>query len=818
MDTNLPLIPQAFMTNPLQHLRFTVRLLARNPLFALVAIGTLGLGIAATTAIFSAVDAVLLHPLHFKNPDQLVIVTKNMPMFELAKSDASPLDFLDYQRLSQSFSAMATYDINSVNLTGDQEPVRVYGLQATASMFPMLGVQPVLGRLFTAGEERAGHNHVVVLGTDLWKTRFGADPNIAGKQVQLDGQSYTVIGVVEPFLEFLEKSQLYVPLSFGPEDLEPGARGHQRVMVLARLRPGVSLQQGRAEMKVVAAQMTHNLPDWYPKGWSIDLDPLAEAVAGEMGTPLKILLAAVGIVLLIACANIANLLLARATSRQKEIGIRAALGAGRGQIIAQLLTESVLLSVLAGALGLMLAAWMLDLFVRFGPPDFFHSQELAINGLVAAFACGLSLLTGVIFGLAPALSTSKVDLNEALKVGSGRLSSGRRSSRLRGVLVVAEVSLSLVLLAGAGLLLRSFQHIVSVNPGFQTDHLLTARISLPVLQYSRPSDVLAFYSQLRAGIAALPGVLSADFGTGMPFSLDGGGGSFSIVGHPWPASEPVPDTRRCLVSPTYFQTLQIPLKQGRLFNEQDSANAPKVALVDETFARTFFPKGDAIGHYITYRTRDEGAFQIVGIVGAVKNRSLALAPQPIRYFPALQIPSPFMQLAVRTKLDPLQSVPGIQARVRDLDRNLPVYRIATMEQLLANSLAQRRLVMLLLALLAAFALLLSAIGIYGVVSYAVSQRTAEIGIRMALGAEAANVQRMLLRQALGPVVAGVAIGLPAALAATQWLASLLYQVTASDPVTFLSVPAILLLVAAAAIHIPARRATRIDPMIALRYD
>jgi len=330
--------------------------------------------------------------------------------------------------------------------------------------------------------------------------------------------------------------------------------------------------------------------------------------------------------------------------------------------------------------------------------------------------------------------------------------------------------------------------------------------------------VRAFYSQLRAGIAALPGVISADFASGMPFSLGCGGGSFSIVGHPWPASEPVPDIRRCLVGPTYLQTLQIPLKQGRLFTEQDSANAPKVAVVDEIFARTFFPKGDAIGHYITYRTHAEGAFQIVGIVGAVKDRSLALEPQPMRYFPALQIPSPFMQLAVRTKLDPLQSVPGIQARVHELDRNLPLYRIATMDELLANSLAQRRLVMLLLALLAGFALLLSAVGIYGVVAYAVSQRTAEIGIRMALGAEAAEVRRMLLRQALTPVIAGVAIGLPAALAATQWLASLLYQVTATDPLTFTTVSAILLVVAVVAILLPARRATRVDPMIALRYD
>ncbi len=803
------------MISLIHHVRFSARLLARNPLFAMIAIGTLGLGIGANTAIFSAVDAVLLHPLHFKRPDQLVLVTKNMPMFELEKSDASPLDFLDYRRFSKSFSEMATFDINSVNLTGDQEPLRVYGLQATASMFPMLGVQPVLGRFFTEDEERPGHNHVVVLGKNLWKSRFGGDPQIVGKQVQLDGQSYIIIGVVEPFLEFLEKSELYVPLTFPAEDLDPHARGHQRLAVIGRLKPGVSLAQGRAEMKVVAAQMTHNLPGWYPTGWSIDLDPLADHVAGEMGTPLKVLLAAVGIVLLIACANVSSLLLARATSRLKEIGIRTALGAARGQIVSQLLAESVLMSLIAGALGLMLAAWMLDLFVRFGPPDFFSGQELRINAPVAVFTLGLSLLTSVIFGLAPAIHASRVDLNEALKASAGHLRGGHRGGRLRSVLVVAEVALSIVLLASAGLLMRSFERLASANPGFQTDHLLTARLSLPVVQYSRDSDVRAFYSRLSAGISALPGVVSADCGT-MPFGLGGGGGSFSIIGRPWPPSQPEPDVRRSIVGPAFFQTMRIPVKQGRTFSKQDSGGAPKVAVVDETFARTFFPNGDAIGQSITYK--GDGAYQIIGIVGAVKNGNLARDPRPMQYFSSLQIPSPYMNVIVRTSSDPLQLVSAVQARVRELDPNLPVYWIATMEELLANSLIQRRLVMVLLALLAGFALMLSAVGIYGVVSYAVSQRTAEIGIRMALGARAADVHRMLLHQALGPVVAGLAIGLPAAAAATRLLASLLYQVRATDSLTFLMVPAILLVVALAAIHLPARRATRIDPMIALRYD
>ena len=804
------------MSNPVQQLRFALRLLSRNPGFALVAIGTLGVGIGANTAVFSAVDAVLLHPLHFKDPHQLVVVTKNMPMFELAKSDASPLDFLDYRDLSKAFSHIAAFDINSMNLTGDQDPLRVYGLRTTASLFPMLGVQPILGRFFSPDEEQAGHNHVVVLGADLWKSRFGADHHVVGKQMQLNGERYTVVGVVEPVLQFLETSQLYIPLVLGPDDLDPKARGHQHLTVVGRLRSLISLKQGRAEMKIVAAQMTRNLPGWYPKGWSIDLDPLADSVAGEMGKPLQMLLIAVGIVLLIACANVANLLLARATSRQKEIGIRTALGAQRGQIISQLLTESMLLALLAGGVGLFIASWTLDIFTRFGPLDIFHGQELRISSLVAAFTLGLSFVTSQIFGLAPAISVSRIDWNEALKAGAGRINGGQRCGRLRSFLVAAEVALSIMLLAGAGLLLRSFQRLQEVNPGFQTDHLLTARISLPVVQYSHDSDVRAFYSNLRAGIAALPGVVSVDLIDGMPFGAGGGGGSFSIAGRPWPASEPVPDVERRVTSPTYFQTMRIPLKQGRAFTEQDAAGAPGVVVVDETFARTFFPKGDAIGQQVTFKS--SGAYQIIGIVGAVKDRNLVTEPRPMRYYSALQVPVPFMNIVVQTTRDPLQAIAGIQARVRELDRNLPLYRIATMEQLLSSSLVQRRLVMLLLALLAGFALLLSAVGIYGVVSHAVSQRTAEIGIRMALGAKAADVQRMVLRQALSPVVAGVAIGLPSAAAATRVLASLLYQVAATDLPTFVTVPAILLLVAFAAIFIPARRATRIDPMVALRYD
>jgi putative ABC transport system permease protein len=809
------------MTNPFHHFRMALRLMMRNPMFALVSVATLSIGIGANTAIFSAVDAVLIHPLRYHNPDQLVLVTKNMPMFELQKSDASALDFVDYRDLSRSFSGMAALDLNSVNLTGDQEPIRVFGLRTSASLFPLLGVQPIAGRVFRSDEEQPDKNHVAILGAGLWKDRFAGDPGIVGKQIQLNSESFTVIGVVEPVLQFLEPSQIYVPLTFRQEELDPNTRGHQRFDVVARLAPGTPLGQARAEMKVVAAQMTRHLPGWYPKGWSIDLDPLAQSVAREMRTPLLVLLCAVGMVLLIACANVANLLLVRATSRQKEIAVRAALGAGRRQIIAHLLRESVVLAVVSGALGLLLGVWILDLFVRFGPADLFHGQNLQVNTFVATVTFGLSLLTSLFFGLAPAVTTSRVDLNETLKAGSRGAIGGHGSRRLRGFLVVSEVALSLVLLIGAGLLIRSFEHIQNASPGFRTDHLLTARLSLPVLQYREPSQITAFYSQLQTRVGALPGVTSVGAGEGVPFGAGSSGGSFNIAGRPWPPSEPVPDVAMRIASPGYFETLGIPLNQGRTFANYDAGEAPRVAVVDEIFARTFFPNGDAIGQKISGpgpKGPNTENYQIVGIVGAAKDRSLLTEPAARIYYPFLQTPYFYMSLIVRTAGDPLGLVSSIQRQVRELDRNLPVYKIATMEQLLADSLERRRISMLLLAALAGVALLLSGIGIYGVVAYSVGQRTSEIGIRMALGAEARDVRRMVLRQAMRPVMAGIVIGLLLSAAATRLLSSLLYHVAATDPLTFAVVPSILLLIAIAAALIPARRATRVAPTAALRYE
>ncbi len=795
----------------MQDLRYALRSLAKSPGFALTAILTLAIGIGASTAIFTAVDAVLLHPLPYPDAGQLLLVTKNMPKFELFKSDASALDFVDYRDLSRSFSHMAAMETNSVNLTGDGEPVRVYGLKVSTSLFPMLGVEPVVGRVFRPEEEQLGKERVALLGEGLWRSRYGADPHIAGKQIEIDTQKFTIVGVVAPVLQFMEQAQLYVPLAFTPAQLDPNARGHQNTDVVARLKRGVTLDRARAEMKVVAARMTGKLPKWYPADWNIELDPLADQVAGELRTPLLVLLGAVAMVLLVASVNVANLLLARATARQKEIGLRIALGAGRARIVRQLLTESVLLAGISGAAGLAIGVWVMDFFTRFGSPDLLRWQSLRINGLAVLFALAIAALTSLVFGLAPALSASQ--LRPAWR--------SRSSNRLRSLLVVSEVALSVVLLAGAGLLLRSYARLWQTNPGFVADHLLAARISLPPLQYREPARIKTFYAELLSSIQALPGVTSASAIDGLPFGAGAGGGDFQIVGHPWPSSEAVPDVQKRIAMPGYFQTMGIPLKQGRLFTEQDNTGTHRVALVDESFAKAFFPRGDAIGQFLLDARVSQGASdysQIVGVVGSVKDRNLMDSPRPVIYHPALQAPRPFMNLVVRTAGDPLSLVSAIEQRVRELDRNLPVYKIATMEQNLSDSLMRRRFSMLVLAVLAALALCLAALGIYGVISYSVGQRTKEIGIRMALGAQPGSVHKLIVGQGLRPVLAGLAAGLLISLVAMRALASLLYGVTATDPPTFLAVTAGLLAISALASAIPARRAARVDPMAALRHE
>ncbi|HEV2690532.1 MAG TPA: ABC transporter permease [Bryobacteraceae bacterium] len=801
----------------IRDLKFALRGLIKNPAFTVVAVFTLALGIAANTAIFSAVDAVLLHPLPFPHPEQLVDITKTMPMFELFKSISSGLDFLEYRAQSKAFSDMAGIEAGQFNLTGDRSPERVPGMRVSASLFGMLHVQPLMGRGFSAEEEQWGRNKVVILSDTLWRGRFGGDPQILGKQVQLDGENYTVVGIVRPMLAFYSGARLWTPLAYSPDQVAPNQRGHQNLYVVARLKPGIAMAQAAADLQRVTTQLTAQLPAWYPKGWSLDASPLAARVSGPIRTPLLVLLGSVALVLLIGCANVANLLLARASARQKEITIRTALGARRILIIRQLLLESGAIAVIAGGLGLLASIWVLDLFERIGPAGLLRGQHLSANLMVGGFTLLVSLLATILFGLAPAITVSKADLNDSLKESSRGASGSSSKQRLRAVLMASEVALSLTLLISAGLLIRSFQRLQEAGPGFDPQHLATFQLSLPAVDYKQPSKMADFYNQMLFRLASLPGVTAVGGVDPMPFSGSNRGGSFNIIGRPWPSTQAIPDVSYHRASPGYFQAMRIPVLRGRVFTEQDGIDAPKVAVVDEPFVRQFFPKEDPIGKQLS--GPDQGGYTIVGVVGGTKNNNLSDPPVSTIYYAGLQAPFRAISFVLRTSGgDPLSLVPAVRREVQALDRNMPVYRPATMEERLSDSLARTRFSTTLLSVFAALALLLASIGIYGVISYIVSQRGQEIGIRMALGARPRDAVLLVLRQGATPVVVGIAAGFVASLGATRMLSSLLYGVSATDPVIFICLSLFLAGVALAACYIPARKATKVDPMIALRYE
>jgi putative ABC transport system permease protein len=796
--------------------RYALRTLIKSPGFTIVAVLTLALGIAANTAIFSAVDAVLLHPLPFPHSYQLVNITKTMPKFELFQSHASALDFFDYRSQSKAFSDMAGIERGQFNLTGDRQPERIPGMRISASLFQLLGVAPVLGRPFTAEEEQWGRHKEVILSESLWQSHFSSDRQILGRQLELDGEKYTVVGVARPMLGFMGRSELWLPLAYTAEQIAPNQRGHQNLDVIARLKPDVSIVQAGIDLQRVGRQMTKQFPNWYPSDWFIEAKPLAALVSGPIRTPLLVLLGAVALVLLIGCANVANLLLARASVRQKEITIRTALGARRALIIRQLLAESGLIAVSAGALGLLTSVWVLDLFERFGPRGMLQGQHLTANLAVGGFTLLVSLAATIIFGLAPAIAVSNADLNDALKETSRGSSAGGNRQRLRSVLVASEVALSLTLLISAGLLIRSFTRLQQAKPGFDAQHLGTFQISLPVVSYKKPADMAIFYDQLLTRLASLPGVTSVGAVDPLPFSGSNRGGSFNIVGHPWSSSQAVPDVAYRRASPGYFQAMRIPVLKGRVFTQQDGMDAPKVAVVDEPFVRQIFPNEDPLGKQLS---GPDGNYTIVGVVGGVKDNTLSARPAPTIYYPGLQSPFRATTFVYRTaSSDPLSLLSAVRLEVQALDRNLPVYRPATMGERLNDSLARTKFSTTLLSIFAGLALLLASIGIYGVISYTVSQRAREIGIRMALGARPGDAVKMIVRQGAAPVAVGIGVGFVGSLLATRALSTLLYGVSATDPVTFLALSIFLGTVAFFASYLPARKATKVDPMTALRYE
>ena len=796
-----------------QDLRYGIRMLLKRPGFAALAALTLAVGIGANTAIFSVVNAVILRPLPYADPDRLLLIRETkLPQFpEFA---IAPGNFLDWQSQNEAFEQTEAFRTFFYNLTGEGEPERLRASRITAGMFAMLGAQPTLGRDFLAEEDRPGSDGVAILSYGLWQRRFGGNPQIVGQQMTLNGRGYTVIGVMPATLRFLDRNaELWTPMAFTEQDRQN--HGGHFISAVARLKPGITLEQAQSNLSTIAARLEQQYPS-SNAGWGVKLTPLFEAAVGQMRPTLLVLLGAVALVLLIACANVANLLLARASSRHKEIAIRSAMGAGRWRIVRQLLTESLVLAIVGGALGVLLAYWGLDLLLSLAPQNLPRMADVSLDGRALGYTLGLTLLTGVIFGLAPALQSSNPDLNESLKEGGRGSTSGRRQG-VRSLLVVTEIALALMLLAGAGLMLKSFWRLQQVDPGFKPENALVVNINLPATKYAEDAQQSAFFQQLLERTAALPGVQSVGATQSMPLIGDYILG-LVIEGRPEPAPGEEPSTNYYAVSPDYFRAMGIPLLRGRSFTEQDRAGAPRVAIINETLARRFFPDEDPIGKRIHVTNGPETFREIVGIVGDVRQYGLEREPPAQAYEPYLQEPFAGMSLVVRAAADPANLSAAIRQEVFALDKDQPVASVRTLEEVLAASVAQRRFSMTLLGVFGGIALLLASVGIFGVMNYTVAQRTHEIGIRMALGAQRRDILRLVVGQGMTLTLVGVALGLVAAFAGTRLMASLLYGVSATDPLTFTGVALLLALVAFLACYLPARRAMKVDPMIALRYE
>ncbi|HWP42569.1 MAG TPA: ABC transporter permease [Blastocatellia bacterium] len=795
-----------------QDLRYGARMLVKNPGFTVVAVIMLALGIGANTAIFSVVNAVLLRPLDYEDPDRLVTVLENNWQKGWTRFAVAPGNFAAWREQNQVFEQMAAFTGSSFTLVGEGEPEQLPGTRASANLFALLGVKPALGRDFLPEEDHPGGERVVIVSHRLWQRRFGADPGLVGKPLTLNGQSYTVVGVMPAgFLFPNPRTELWVPVAFSAGDL--GNRGGHDYVAIARLKPGVTLEQAQTEMSAIAARLEEQYPETNA-AWGARVTLLVEEVVGDVRPALLALVCAVAFVLLIACANVANLLLARAAARQKEVAIRAALGSSRSRLLRQLLTESVLLSLLGGAFGMLLAAWGVDALVSLGPANIPRLSQVGIDGRVLGFAFLISLATGIIFGLAPALQASQTDLSESLKEGGRSSSAGAGSQRLRRLLVVAEVALALALLVGAGLMIKSFVRLSEVETGFDSQNVLTAQITLPQSRYDDRQQQAAFFRQVLARIEALPGVESVGAASPLPFTGDRLY-SFIVEGHP---TDNVPSANYYAVSPDYFVTMGIPLLKGRFFTEADMAESPRVAIINETMARRYFPDEDPIGKRMNITNGPEVMREIVGVVGDVKQYGLDTQSPAQMYEPYLQRPYPGMTLVVRAASEPAGLIDAVRREVLAVDKEQPIARAQTMEEIIAKSVAPRRFSVILLAAFAAVALTLAAVGIYGVMSYLISQRTHEIGVRMALGAGRRDVLRLVVGQGMRLALLGVGIGLLAAFALTRLMESLLFGVSATDPLTYIVVALLLATSALLACYVPARRATKVDPLLALRYE
>ncbi len=802
-----------------QDIRFAVRMLLKNWSVTAIIVVVLALGIGANTAIFSVVNAALLQPLPYADPDKLVRLSEDSP--NVPQMSISYPNFLDWRAQNKIFSGIAALQFRSLNLTGTGEPERLAGRAVSAELFDVLGVKPALGRSFATAEDQPGANPVCMISYGLWQRRFGSDPTLVNKQINLSGASYTVIGVLPASYAFGTPTDVFVPIGLRADEMKE--RGsHPGIYAIARLKPGVTVETARAELIAMAARISEQ---YGMKGNSATLTPLREVFVGDIRTTLLILLGAVGFVLAIACANVANLLLTRAATRQKEMAIRTALGAGRLRIVRQLLTESILLALLGGIIGVLLAFWGIDLLRSASAASLPSTAVIKLDGTVLLFTLFVSLLTGIIFGLVPALAAAKTDLHDTLKEGGRSSTAGGRRSWLRNTLVVTEVALSLVLLIGAGLLIKSFVRILNTNPGFKSQNLLTMQLALNAKK-DEGGKVLNFFNDLNGRIAGLPGVESAAFANGMPLSQTADT-SFAIVGRPKAEPGKQPQTMLYITSPDYLQAMGIRLVKGRFFTAQDTQHSARVAVIDEAFARTQFPNEEPLGHYLAGDGKDNPDAEIVGVVAHVKHFGLDAVErvQPQLYFPFNQAPNdmlpflaPRMNLIIRTTADPLNLTAAVRRQVQGMDPNQPVYNVSTMEQTLDQSLVTQRLSMTLLAFLASLALILAAVGIYGVMSYTVTQRSHEIGIRMAIGAQPRDVFKMVIGRGMMLALIGVAFGLVGAFSLTRLMKSMLFAVEPTDPVTFVGIAVLLTGVALVACYVPGRRATKVDPLVALRYE
>ena len=800
-------------------LKFAFRNLLKRPGFAAIAVVTLALGIGGSTSIFTVVDAALLRGLPYKSPDRLYHVWEKTPQDAFSKREFSYPDYQDYQK-NNVFEGLAAYTGGRVLLSGDGEPESVGGPRVSANFFNVLGVDPIAGRTFQAGEDQQGGPKVTVLSYGLWQRRFGGDSAVIGRAVMINGESYTVVGVLPANFQFaLRNADLWIP--YQPTQNQLTRRFMHGTNLIGRLKPGVDAAQAYADLSIIGSRIEQEHKESHA-GTTVRIVPLQEEVIGTVRPILLVLLAAVGFVLLIACANVASLLLTRALARQKEVAIRSALGASRWRVIRQLLTESVLLSLIGGAAGLLIAYWGVPALVAALPQNQLNAmpflKTLGLNTTILAFSFALSLLTGLFFGLAPALQSSRLDLNEVLKEG-GRNASATASHRLRSAMVVSEIALAVVLLVGAGLMMKSLFRLLQTNIGFKTENLLTMGLILPPSKYTDQNQLINFSDQIQERVRSLPGVSNAGTVDILPVNA-GNTTRFYVDGDPVPAPGQEIEANSRVVSDSYFQTLGVPLLGGRTFDQRDIPDKPGVVIIGKTIADRLFAGRDPVGKKLRYNVPQFPPIEIVGVVGDVKITGLDEAVKPVLYYPYRQSAGPFASLVVRSDGDPTALTASVRNEIRNLEPDAAILNVNTMEDMIAQTPASfmRRFPALLISIFAIVALLLASIGIYGVVSYSVSQQTHYIGVRMALGASPSDILKMVLKQGLILAGAGVVIGVLAAVGLMRLLRTLLFEVSANDVTTFALVGGGLFVIAVVACLIPARRATKVDPLVALRYE